>query len=121
MASLELKGVKKIYDRLIEISFKTYIPVSYNPNQFFLYSNRHTGNMIMLHNIKRILHLIIRIKMKRISNNSMLRTLDTINHSRLFGYSHILMNDPDSAFTRHGNRHLSFCYSIHACTHKRYA
>ena len=108
-----------VADRTGQIRLETHITVRNDADQFAILCDRHTGNMVFVHQFVRIRQGVVRSEVDRIHDDAVFRTLDQLHFSGLLINAHILVNDTDAALARHGDRHFCFSDGIHAGAHDR--
>ncbi len=110
----EIIGGHKLAHRLFRIIRKTHITVGQNTNKTpGCFSNRNTGNVILLHQKQCIFQRGIRRNCDWINNHARFKALHFAHFIGLLFDLHIAVDDPDTTILRHGNRHLMFTDRIH--------
>ena len=106
-------------DRLGVIRFKPQIPVGQNADQLSFPGNGNAADAVPAHQLLRVADQVLRAEEKRIGNHAVLAALYLIHLGRLLLNGHVLMDDPQTAFPRHGNRHTAVRHGIHGGAHHR--
>ena len=106
-------------DLNVEIGHKPHIAVGDDTHQFAVLADGNTGDLEFTHQRIGFINKVIGRKEEGLIDNAVLTALYPLNFFRLLLDGHILMNDTDAAFPRHGDRHLAFGNSIHRGTHQR--
>ncbi len=102
-----------VFDRLFKIRLETQIAIRQNADEFSLFRNGHAADAVTLHQRNRVFDQMLRFEIERIGNDAVFAAFYFIDLFRLFLDAHIFMNDPHSAFARHGDRKTAFCNRIH--------
>ena len=106
--------------RTVHVGLETQVTVRHDTYQHMLLVHyRYTADMKIVHQLQCIAYRLMPENGHGVGYHAVLRTLDGTHLSSLLGDSHILMNNPYTAFTSYGNRHRRFRHSIHRCTHQR--
>ena len=102
-------------NRHLRVSLETEVTVCDNTHEeTVIIHHRNTSDMMLSHHSEHLTHSCIRMNCNRIVNHSVLSPLDTSHLIHLLFYGHILMNDTDTAGTRHGNSEFSLSHSVHS-------
>ncbi len=109
-----------LVDRAGIVGFKAEIAVGQNADQLArLIGNRHAGNAVARHQLFRVGNKVVRAEVERIGNNAVLRALHAVNLLRLLLDGHVLVDDAQTAFARHGDGRLGLRHRIHGRRQER--
>ncbi len=106
-------------NRLLEPGFETQIPVGENAHQFARLGDRHAGDAVFLHQGEGFVDLLVRIHGDRVDDHAAFALFDLVDLQGLIGRGHVLVNNPDAAFTRHADRRPRLGDGIHRRRKKR--
>ena len=103
-------------DRPAVICFKPKVAVGQDADQLAFPGNRNAADAIAAHQFFRVGDQVFGTQIKGICDYAMLTALDFINLGRLFLDCHVLMDDSQTAFTRHRDGHAAVRHRIHGGT-----
>ena len=105
-----------VADPLCQVGFEPQIAIGDDAHQLTMLGNRHAGNPVAFHQIMRILQNVVRRQKDRVDNDAVFRPLHFVDFVGLTLDRHVLVNDAQTAFTRHRDRHAGLRHRIHAGT-----
>ena len=107
-------------DLLGVIGLELEVTVGDDTNELPLVINDgNTGDTELTHQIVCVLKSVVRGKIERISNDTILGTLYLVDFISLCLDGHILVDNTDTTLTCHSDCHAMFSYGIHSCGHHR--
>ena len=107
-------------DRLCEIRrcHKAHVAVGDNTNQLTVAADGNTRNLVLAHQIIRVLDGIFGRKEERVDNNAVFTSLYAVDHVRLSCNLHVLVDHADAALTCDRDRHSGLGNGIHRRGHQ---
>ena len=104
-----------LVDGNVETGFEAQVAVRQNADEFLVFCNRHTGNLVLPHHLHCVRDFIVRRHGDRIHDHAAFRALDLVHFFGLLLNRQIAMHDAESTLLRQGNRHARLGHSIHSC------
>ncbi len=104
---------------LARIRRKAHVAVGQNSNQLArlriacAFNHRNAGNMIVPHQVERLLKRRVGFNRERVHHHSGFEFLDLADLRRLLIRLHVAVEHADPAGLRHGDRHLCLGHRIH--------
>ena len=100
-------------DGLVVIAFKAKVAVGENADELALFGNGHAADTVFFHKFQSVLHEVVGFQEERVGNDAVFAAFYSVYVRSLFFDGHILVNDTEPPFPRHGNRHTAFGNRIH--------
>ncbi len=104
----------------VHIAFEPQIAVGENSHQFAVHGDRDPGYPVVHHELHGIADFLLGAHGDGVDDHPALGLLDFVDLHRLRMGAHVLVNDPDPAFPRHGNGCSGLGDSVHGRADKRY-
>jgi len=103
-----------IFNRLAEIGFKPQIAVGHDADHAAArIDNGQPGNLVLVRQREHVAHFHVLRNGDRVFDDAAFKAFDLRYLRGLCAGSHVLVNYPDSAFLRDGNRQARFGYRVH--------
>ena len=85
----------------------------------FVVADRHTGDLVLAHELVCFVDVVVRMEEERIGNNAVFASLYSFNLVALHFDGHILVDNACAAFTGHRNCESRFGNGVHGRAHER--
>ncbi len=109
-----------IGDRLVEPGFETQVAVGEDADQLAFLADGNTGDPVGLHQVESFINLLFRLHGDRIDNHAAFRFFHLVDLKRLFGRSHVFVDDAHSPLARHGDGGTCLGHRIHGRRQQRH-
>ena len=102
-----------VFDGLIVIGLEAEIAVGEDADELPVARDGHAADAVTLHERDGVAHQILRFEEEGIGDDAVFGTLDLIDLLGLFLDGHILVDDAEAPFARHGNGEPALRHGIH--------
>ena len=103
----------------IQAVFETHVAGSHDTDQIALTQHRHAGDIVLPGQLKQVTHTGVSVDADRVFDHAGFELLDLAHFGGLLLDGHVLVDDADATFLRHGNRQTGFGDGIHGRGHQR--
>ena len=108
-----------VADGLIEVGLKAQVAVGEYAHQTAVFGDGYAADAVLAHQFLGVGDLVLGGKIEGVGDNAVFRALDLVHLAGLLFDGHILMNDAQSAFAGHRNRHVVVGHSVHRSAEHR--
>src|SRR5690606_11339450 len=105
----------------IQAGFETDVPGGDYTYQITVVEHRYTGDVVLVSQLEQLGDAGVRLDGDRVLDHTGLEFLDLADLIGLLFDGHVLVDDADAPFLRHGNGQAGLGNRVHGCRHQRHA
>ena len=102
-----------VFDGLIVVGLKAEIAVGEDADELAVAGDGHAADAVALHEGDRVAHEILRFEEEGIGDDAVFGALDLVHLLGLFLDAHVLMDDAEPPFARHGDGKAALRDGVH--------